>query len=56
MLKNNNIIKITIDASHAATSRSLAKIYAQVKGSKSYYDILTESGKVQTVVVSRKSN
>ena len=31
--------------SNSTIPRSLAKIYAQVKGSKSYYDISIENGK-----------
>ena len=39
-------LKITIDANQIVTTpRSLAKIYAQVKGTKSYYDIIIENGK-----------
>ena len=34
--------------------RSLAKIYNQVKGTKFYYDILIENGKVRTAVVNGK--
>ena len=39
-------LKIVIDANQLATiPRSLANIYTQVKGTKSFYDIVNENGK-----------